>query len=76
MFGESQAVLEACLAIEAAFSRHYFEGISEQVFQQELENAVRTYRGPVYAPAVFPYGEPQSKTKSATRSSRLVLEVP
>jgi len=41
MFAESDEVIEACNAIEGAFSRYYFEGISEEILREELEVAIR-----------------------------------
>lgn len=40
MFGEDAEFLDACMAIESAFSRYHFEGISEQAFRDELANAI------------------------------------
>jgi len=43
MFAEGDEVFEACNAIEAAFSRYYFEGISEEILREELEVAIRPF---------------------------------
>lgn len=40
MFGESKEVLNACLAIEAAFSELHYGEMSELDFRQELANVV------------------------------------
>ena len=46
MFAEGGEVIEACNAIEAAFSRYYFEGIFEEILREDLDAALR--------PAVLP----------------------
>jgi hypothetical protein len=51
-FAEDQAVLDAYLDIEAAFSELYYGGATEEKFREELAGAVRPFvRGPVYARA-------------------------
>ena len=42
MFGETEDVLEACLAVEAAFSGLSYTGQREE-FQRELANAIRPF---------------------------------
>jgi hypothetical protein len=43
MFGESDDVLEACLAIEAAFSLLRFDDVSEDEFRKEVAEAIRPF---------------------------------
>jgi hypothetical protein len=43
MFGENKEVLDACVAIEQAFSKLSFEGISEEDFSKELASALRPF---------------------------------
>jgi len=43
MFGESGDVLEACLAIESAFSLLRFDDVSEDEFREELAEAIRPF---------------------------------
>jgi len=57
MFGESEAVLEVCLAIEAAFSRLLFEHISEREFREELANAIRPFEIHRRAPKMYIVGD-------------------
>ena len=56
MFGESADILEACLAVEAAFSEMRFGRASEDNFLLELAAAVRSFS----EQRVFVYGEPQA----------------
>jgi hypothetical protein len=43
MFASGDAVVEVCDAIEAAFSRYYFEGIPEATLREDLGAAIRPY---------------------------------
>jgi hypothetical protein len=74
MFGEEEDVLQACIAIEAAFSRYYFEGISEEDLRRELAAAVY----PFEEQRIFVYGRPQaesSKPAVLRRPLRLQLSL-
>ena len=67
MFGESTAVLEACLDVEAAFSMLRFGGTIAE-FQEELANAIRPF---VYAdPIEVVVGIPRVKPTSASFAYR------
>jgi hypothetical protein len=74
MFGEPPDVIEACLAIEAAFSRLRFEGIPEREFQQELANAIRPFAVQSPTASVDPiqivYGKPPVRTGTANPWTR------
>jgi hypothetical protein len=69
MFGEPADVLEACLAIEAAFSRLRFERIPEREFQEELANAIRPFASQSPTVSVgsiqIVYGKPPVRTGTA-----------
>lgn len=55
MFGASSDVLEACLAIESAFSLLRFDDVSEAEFRKELAEAVGPFGAQI---CVWRVGEP------------------
>ena len=73
-----QQVRDVAAAVEAAFSRHYFEGIDEPDFQKELATAVRPfYQIVVSAPAkMIPVGAQPWYARSANVLVPVRLEAP
>lgn len=47
-FGAHADVLQACLKIDAALSMFYFDSATEEELREELANAIRPFRVPVY----------------------------
>ena len=87
MFGEDDPqFLEACLSIEAAFSRLRFEGLSEMAFRDELADAIAPRElaqidTPFVPPQVYAksigmvYGNPWFESTMANPSLRVIGEV-
>jgi hypothetical protein len=72
MFGESPEVLEACLAIEAAFSMLRYSG-DRSAFRQELANVVSPSVFSAYGePIEIVVGKPQFRATSANRAFRVL----
>jgi hypothetical protein len=75
MFAESDEVIEACNAIESAFSRYYFEGIGEQDLRRDLAAAIRPFAQPRDYVSVVSGESSQGATLANSSWLRLEVEV-